>query len=53
VNSFADLWVGLYKNRDLHRNWDKGDYKFPLTKLRIANPDQPGKSGLKTLSVNI
>ncbi len=34
--SFADY----IKNRDLHRNWDKGDYKSPLIKVRIAYPDE-------------
>ena len=36
--------LGYIKNRDLHRDWDKGDYKSPVSKLRIANPDQPGAS---------
>ena len=34
--------MGWGKNKDLHRDWDKGDYKSPLTKIRIANPNQPG-----------
>ena len=34
--------LGYVKNRDLHRNRDKRDYKSPVTKVRIANPDQPG-----------
>ena len=37
-------FAGYIKKQRPPPGWDKGDYKSPVTKVRIANPDQPGAS---------